>query len=66
MPVFTHPLSAFAADLFDALARRIGVVPANRWMFSANADLDGASPIGALKAGRIDAVKRAFLRELSQ
>ena len=63
MPVVTHPLSPIASDLFDLVAARIGVVKASFWMFAGNAALDGASPIQALKAGRVDDVKRAIFAE---
>lgn len=60
MPTSTHPLSPIASDLFDLAAARIGVVKASFWMFAGCDALAGASPIQALKAGRIDDVKRAI------
>lgn len=62
MPTQTDPRSALAGDLFDLACRRLGsVVAGSRWMFSSQPELAGCSPIQALKAGKIDDVKRALM-----
>lgn len=61
MPVTTHPLSQTAADLLDLAIARLGVAPASTWMFTGLAALGGRSPIQAIKAGRLEDVKRVLL-----
>lgn len=63
MPVESHPLSPVASAIYDMIAERIGYVAGSFWMFNANATLGNVSPIQAIKAGRIDDVKRAILME---
>jgi hypothetical protein len=46
-----------AAEIFDQLAPRLGSAAASAWMLSACDDLDGLSPIQAIKAGRQDDVR---------
>ena len=48
-----------AAEIFDQLARCLGVAAASAWMLNACDDLDGLSPIQAIKAGRQEEVRAA-------
>lgn len=57
MPVHTHPLSRDAGTIFEDAVARLGPGAASHWMFSGNAELDGLSPLQAIKAGRIGDVK---------
>ena len=57
MPVHTHPLSRSAGTVFEDAVARLGPGVASRWMFRGNAELDGLSPLQAIKACKIDAVK---------
>lgn len=61
MPVFTHPLSRTAGDLFDQAAIKLGAPAASRWMMSGNDALGGDSPIQAIKNTGEDKVKRLIL-----
>jgi hypothetical protein len=62
MPVHTHPQSQDAAYLFDLATHRLGVAAASRWMFSANVNLDGRSPVEAIKAGELALVHRIVMK----
>lgn len=57
MTVTTHPLSRSAGTVFEDAVARIGPAAASNWMFCGNAELDGSSPLQAIKAGRIEDVK---------
>jgi hypothetical protein len=61
MTVTTHPLSQAAGLIFDAAAARFGGAAGSAWMFSGHAELGGDSPLQAIKAGRIEDVRRVLL-----
>lgn len=61
MPASTHPKSKLAGDLFDLVAAKLGAVAASRFMFSGNDQLNGRSPIEALKAGDNEQVKQVVM-----
>jgi hypothetical protein len=46
-----------AAEIFDQLAARLGAAAASIWMLSPCDDLNGMSPIQAIKAGRQQEVR---------
>jgi hypothetical protein len=55
----TSPLAKEAAKIYDRVSGAIGVCPASHWMFSGCFDLDGQSPVEAIRAGRVDEVREA-------
>jgi hypothetical protein len=55
-----------AAEIFDQLALRLVAVAASAWMFNACGDLDGLSPVQAIKAGRQDDVRACSAALLQQ
>ena len=57
MPVHTHPLSQAAGTVFEDAVARIGPAAASNWMFRSHAELDGLSPLQAIRAGKIDDVR---------
>ena len=46
-----------AAEIFDQLVPCLGAAGASAWMLSARDDLNGLSPIQAIKAGRQEEVQ---------
>jgi len=57
------PASMAAAGILDYIGGRLGSARAIRWMLSACDDLDGMSPIQAIKAGRYDDAEWAAIVE---
>jgi len=47
----TSPKGKIASDIFDQAKEALGVKAASNWMFTANAWLDGRSPIEAIRQG---------------
>lgn len=45
----TSPKGKIAADIFDEVKELLGVTAASKWMFSANAWLDGKTPIQMIR-----------------
>jgi hypothetical protein len=56
VPVTTHPTGAILAEMQDRLRQVMGGVDAQKWLLVANSELDGMSPIQALKNGQVSAV----------
>lgn len=48
----TSPKGKIAADIFDQAKAALGVKAAGTWMFTANAWLDGKTPIQAIREGK--------------
>lgn len=58
-PISTSPLAMQAYELMQILDHIVGVVEATFFMNRGNELLGGDTPVSAMKAGRLDDVKRA-------
>ena len=58
MPFLVNSKANIAAEIYDQIKVKIGLMKATSWMLTAHDGLEGQSPIQAIKAGNAQQVRK--------